>query len=111
MSHKRILLLLGIAAMVCGSLLAESNQAVAQSCDGQGVEGDLTGAHDTAVILGRASSCTPKPVVSTMESASSFYTFEITCSPNRTAAIGGVCSATPCRSSFFALRTIHSRRD
>jgi hypothetical protein len=42
-----------------------------------------------------------------MESASSFYTFEITCSPNRTAAIGGVCSATPCRSSFFALRTIH----
>jgi hypothetical protein len=107
MSHKRIFLLLGIAAMVYGLLLAESNQAVAQSCDGQGVEGDLTGAYDTAVILGRASSCTSKPVVSNVQPASTFYTFEITCSPDRTAAIGGVCSATPCRSSFFALRTIH----
>jgi hypothetical protein len=36
-----------------------------------------------------------------------YFTHQIVCSPNRAAALEGVCSATPCRSSFFALRTLH----
>jgi hypothetical protein len=107
MGCRRAVLLFGVAAMVCGSLLAAPNQAAGQSCDGQGVEGDLTGAEDTAVIVGRASSCTSTPTAARAQPASSYYTFEVTCSPNRTAALDGVCSATPCRSSFFALRTRH----
>jgi PKD domain len=107
MGCRRTVLLLGVVALACGSLLAGPNRAVAQACGGQGVEGDLTGAEDTAVILGRASSCTSRPTASEARPASSYYTFEITCSPNRTAALDGVCSATPCRSAFFALRTLH----
>jgi hypothetical protein len=107
MGWRRAVLLLGVVALMCGSLLAGSGHAVAQSCGGQGVEGDLTGAEDTAVILGRASSCTSRPIASEARPPSSYYTFEITCSPNRVAALDGVCSATPCRGSFFALRTLH----
>jgi hypothetical protein len=107
MGCRRAVLLLGVVALTCGSLLAGPNRAVAQPCGGQGVEGDLTGAEDTAIILGRASSCTSRPIASEARPASSYYTFEITCSPNRAAALDGVCSATPCRGSFFALRTLH----
>jgi hypothetical protein len=107
MGCRRAVLLLGIVAMACGSLLAGPRQAAAQSCGGQGVEGDLTGAEDTAVIVGRASSCTSRPIASEAQPASSYYTFEIACSPNRTAALDGVCSATPCHRPFFALRTLH----
>jgi hypothetical protein len=33
--------------------------------------------------------------------------FLVTCSPDQQAALDGVCSATPCPTSFFALRTAH----
>lgn len=106
--RQRRLLVIGIAAMLCGSLtVAMNNQARAQSCEGQGVEGDLTGSTDTAVIVGKVSSCTSESSVSKLQPVSVSYTFEIACSPDRAAALDGVCSATPCRTSFFAFRTIH----
>jgi hypothetical protein len=108
MKRERVLLLISITAMVCAHLIAESPQwASAQSCESQGVEGDLTGSEDTAVILGRAAAaCTSDTSLSPRQPAP-YYTFEIRCSADRVASLGGLCSATPCRSSFFALRTLH----
>jgi hypothetical protein len=74
---------------------------------GPGVEGDLSGSADIAVIVGReASSCTLNQLPLRQQKGP-YYTLEITCSPDHTAALDGICSATPCPSSFFALRTIH----
>jgi hypothetical protein len=36
-----------------------------------------------------------------------YYTHQIVCSTDRAQALDGACSATPCPTSFFALRTIH----
>ena len=36
-----------------------------------------------------------------------YFTPEITCSTDQQAAMDGVCAATPCPTSFFALRTAH----
>jgi hypothetical protein len=60
MKRERVFPLVCIAVVMCAFLIAESSQgASAQACEGQGVEGDLTGSADTAVILGRASAiCT-----------------------------------------------------
>lgn len=108
MKPKRALLLICITAMLGAHFIAESSQrANAQACEGQGVEGDLTGSEDTAVIVGRAAvACTSDTSLSPRQPVP-YYTFEIRCSPDRAASLGGICSATPCRSSFFALRTIH----
>jgi hypothetical protein len=108
MTRSGILLLVCIMVMMCSHLIAESSQtAGAQACEGQGVEGDLTGSADTAVILGRAAAtCTSGASLSQRQPVP-YYTFEIRCSPDRVASGSGICSATPCRSSFFALRTIH----
>jgi hypothetical protein len=108
MKLRGVLLLACIVVMMCADLIAESNQkARAQACEGQGVEGDLTGSADTAVILGRAAAaCTSDASLSPRQPVP-YYTFEIRCSPDRVASGNGICSATPCRNSFFALRTIH----
>jgi PKD domain len=108
MKREKVLLLACITVLICAQLVVASNQRVsAQACQGQGVEGDLTGSQDTAVIVGRAAaSCTSASSLSPHQPVP-YYTFEIRCSPNRVAALAGVCSATPCRNSFFALRTLH----
>jgi hypothetical protein len=94
--------------LICAQLVIASNQtAAAQACQGQGVEGDLTGSHDTAVIVGRAAASCTSPTSLSPRQPVPYHTFEIRCSPNRVAALAGVCSATPCRNSFFALRTLH----
>jgi len=36
-----------------------------------------------------------------------YYTYEILCSTDRVQAADGICSATPCPTAFYALRTIH----
>ena len=107
-SCLRALLLM---ALLTGQLVAFPSSAEAQSCTGQGVEGDLSGAADIAVIVGRAApSCSSRPTVGSAGSdrqPSTFYTLEITCSTDQQAAADGVCAATPCPTSFFALRTAH----
>jgi hypothetical protein len=79
----------------------------AQACDDGGVEGDLTGSADEAVILGRAASLCSSEVLLMTGQPESFYTYEIVCSTDRSQASIGICSATPCPTSFYALRTIH----
>jgi hypothetical protein len=96
-------------AVLSGQLVALPFSAAAQSCKGQGVEGDLSGAADIAVIVGRAAvSCSSQPAVSASDRhLETYFTLEITCSTDRQAAADGVCSATPCPTSFFAIRTAH----
>jgi hypothetical protein len=97
-----------VIALFSSQLVAQSTtSAGAQPCQGPGVEGDLSGSADIAVIVGReASSCTLNQLPLRQQKGP-YYTLEITCSPDHTAALDGICSATPCPSSFFALRTIH----
>jgi hypothetical protein len=109
MKPGKLLLLACTTMLICAPLVVASNQtAAAQARHGPGVEGDLTGSQDTAVIVGRAAaSCTSATSLAPRQPVP-YYTFEIRCSPNRVAALAGVCSATPCRNSFFALRTLHT---
>ena len=102
--------LLVLITLVAGQLVELPSDGQAQSCKGQGVEGDLSGSADVAVIVGRtAASCSlpsnTKGILGTQPST--YYTLEIMCSTNQAAAVDGVCSATPCPTSFFALRTAH----
>jgi hypothetical protein len=97
-------------AVLSSHLVALPSSAQAQSCRGQGAEGDLSGSADIAVIVGRATpSCSSQPRASSTNNRQSdtYYTLEITCSTDEQAALDGVCSATPCPTSFFALRTAH----
>ena len=97
-----------IVGALSANMFASPRMVQAQVCQSQGVEGDLSGSADVAVIVGRAApSCTSPSLSAGRKLPTTFYTLEITCSPNQGAALDGVCSATPCRTSFFALRTAH----
>jgi hypothetical protein len=104
MSHGRLLIIIGV---LCGQFIGSFNDAGAQSCRGQGVEGDLSGSADIAVIVGRASPSCSSPRSGGARQPSTYYTLEIACSTDKQAAAEGVCSATPCPTSFFAVRTAH----
>jgi hypothetical protein len=80
MKLEKLLLLACIAVLICAQLVIASNQqAAAQACQGQGVEGDLTGSKDTAVVVGRAAAnCTSATSVSPRQPVP-YYTFEIRC--------------------------------
>jgi hypothetical protein len=108
-SSLRPLLVCTVVLFVQVILLASS--AGAQSCKGQGIEGDLSGSADVAVIVGReAASCSSQSNANTSgnnRTPRTYFTLEITCSTDQQAAVDGVCAATPCPTSFFALRTAH----
>jgi hypothetical protein len=102
--------LLVVVTMFIGQLIGMTAIAGAQSCRGQGVEGDLSGSADIAVIVGRAAplcSIPSSPLSVGYRQPSTYYTLEITCSTDQQAAADGICSATPCPTKFFALRTAH----
>jgi hypothetical protein len=102
--------LLAVVTVFIGQLVAMPAIAGAQSCRGQGVEGDLSGSADIAVIVGRAAplcSIPSSPLSVGYRQPSTYYTLEITCSTDQQAAADGICSATPCPTTFFALRTAH----
>jgi hypothetical protein len=104
----RVIVNLVLSSVLLGSHIVMSSQdAVAQSCAGPGVEGDLTGSADTAVVTGRlAPSCVSR-VSGSKRRAGTYYTLEIACSPDPQAAADGVCSTDPCPFRLFALRTAH----
>jgi hypothetical protein len=110
MRASRLKLLI-LITLIAGQLVEFSSGAQAQSCTGQGVEGDLSGSADVAVIVGRTASSCSSPSntigISGDQQPSTYYTLEIVCSTNQEASVDGVCSATPCPNSFFALRTAH----
>src|SRR5512132_1176355 len=105
LSWLRSLIMIGSLSVHMAVL--PTTEVQADSCKGQGVEGDLSGSADIAVIVGRMSpSCFSQPS-GVKRQLTTYYTLEITCSTEQQAALDGVCSATPCPTSFFALRTAH----
>jgi hypothetical protein len=88
--------------------VAGMGPARAVSCHSRGVEVDLAGSGDVAVVSGRsAATCQTPP--SSRDAQTPYSTDELLCSPDQAGATAGRCSATPCRGTglFFALRTLH----
>jgi hypothetical protein len=85
-----------------------SGAAAANGCNEYPSFGNIAGSQDTAILSGRgALRCDSGVTEISSQNPQPYYTHQIVCSANRAQAQGGVCSATPCRTSFFALRTIH----
>ena len=70
--------------------------------------GNIAGSQDTAIISGRGVLRCNSTGTNPIRAPQPYYTHQIVCSTNRAQALDGVCSATPCRNSFFALRTLHN---
>jgi hypothetical protein len=103
-----------VCVLCIGSLLAivgsqlRSGAAIAAGCEEYPSFGNIAGSQDTAIISGRgARRCDSNAANISSLVPQSYYTHQIVCSTNRAQALDGVCSATPCRNSFFALRTLH----
>jgi hypothetical protein len=82
----------------------------ADGCNEHPSLGNIAGARDTVVVSGKqAIQCGvgTRSVSTTQRSAEPYYTEQIVCSTDSAQASDGICSATPCPSSFFALRTLH----
>jgi hypothetical protein len=97
--------------MLLGSLsmiIATNNVAFAAEC-GAEIIADLVGSGNLAKISAAGLSRCESRDSLVADSESSYYTYEVACSSDRTAAVQGLCSTTPCPNfgRFFAFRTIH----
>jgi hypothetical protein len=100
------ILCVGLLAPV--AVVAPSADA-ADGCEENPTFGNISGSRDTVLLSGaQASQCnsSKRTIVST-QSPQPYYTEQIVCSTDSAEASEGVCSATPCRTGFFALRTLH----
>jgi hypothetical protein len=82
----------------------------AAGCSVGGVEVDLAGSDDTAVVSGHAGSgCgAGRRAGRGGGGPRAFFTYEIACSTDRARAAQGLCASTPCGGGlFFAFRTLH----
>jgi hypothetical protein len=83
--------------------------SAADGCEEHPAFGNIAGSRDTVVLSGRqAARCRLGERASVpIQGPQPYYTEQIVCSADRVQASLGLCSATPCPSSFFALRTLH----
>jgi hypothetical protein len=91
-------------------VLAQPSVAAANGCDQNPTFGNITGSRDTAVLSGKqAAQCSggDHKLISLHQSPKPYYTEQIVCSTDSAQAAEGLCSATPCPTAFFALRTLH----
>jgi hypothetical protein len=104
------------AAAVAGVAGAASRPAMVGGlsggwCPAGGVEVDLAGSGDTAVVSGHAAAAACRAASGSHAARSGprpSWTYEIACSPDQVRATEGLCSATPCHDGlFFAFRTLH----
>jgi hypothetical protein len=81
----------------------------ANGCDEYPTFGNISGSLDTVILSGaRAAQCgTANRSISANQRPEPYYTEQIVCSTDPVQASAGLCSATPCPTSFFALRTLH----
>jgi hypothetical protein len=101
-----VALLLGLGP----ALAAAATARAATGCPAGGVEVDLAGSGDTAVVSGHGGSACGAGSGSrpAFGGPRAFWTYEIACSPDHTHAEEGLCSSTPCTGGlFFAFRTLH----
>jgi hypothetical protein len=90
-------------------LRASSSPAVAQDCNNSFIRGSIGGeaSRVTLSLDGRSAGCSTFHFQAVGAEPQPYFTHLIACSPDRRAATEGLCSATPCSTSFFAFRTIH----
>jgi hypothetical protein len=101
-------LLAVVIALAPATVLPQA--AAAGGCPVGGVEVDLAGSGDTAVVSGHASTACRSGSRSRGASGrpGPFFTDELACSVDRARAARGLCSTTPCKGGlFFAFRTLH----
>jgi hypothetical protein len=81
----------------------------ADGCEEHPSFGNISGSRDTVVLSGtQAARCdSSERTIASTQSPEPYFTEQIVCSTDSTEASEGVCSATPCRTGFFALRTLH----
>jgi hypothetical protein len=102
-----VLVVSSMLALALG-LLRSAEGASAGGCNEHPSFGNIAGSKDTAILSGSgARSCNSDVAVTPIQLPQPYYTHQIVCSTNRAQGSAGVCSATPCRNAFFALRTIH----
>jgi hypothetical protein len=106
--HCCFLFVASIFAFALG-MVPSVGVAAADGCSEYPSFGNIAGSQDTAVVSGTgALRCDSSLVPTSIQAPQPYYTHQIICSADRVQALDGVCSATPCRTSFFALRTIHN---
>jgi hypothetical protein len=88
---------------------ASARASAVAGCGGGGVEADLDGSGDTAIVSGRAAACHSTTGTGRRGGwVRPYFSYEIVCSTDRYRAAEGLCSATPCDGgTYFALRTLH----
>jgi hypothetical protein len=108
-SIVRLHVVLLIVAVVVQVILVQPSAAAAEGCEQYPGFGNIAGTLDTVVLSGtQAARCDARtPVSGKTYTPQPYYTEQIVCSTNALQASAGVCSATPCPTSFFALRTLH----
>jgi hypothetical protein len=101
-------ILVGVLTVASLALMTRPVNA-AGGCNEHPTFGNISGSRDTVVLSGaQAAQCgSDKPVESDAGLPKPFYTEQIVCSTDRVQAAAGICSVTPCTTSFFALRTLH----
>ena len=98
-----------VLLVILGSVFTPRSARAADGCDEDPTFGNIAGSRDTVALSGRqAAQCsTGKRTAPTSLNPEPYYTEQIVCSTDPVQASEGLCSATPCPTSFFALRTIH----
>jgi hypothetical protein len=103
-------LLAAMLALAPATVLPRAAAAAASGCPVGGVEVDLAGSGDAAVVSGHATAGCHSGTRARLATGrpGAFFTDELACSVDRARAAEGLCSTTPCADGqFFALRTLH----
>ena len=105
-------IVLGVVAVVVAVMVLVLVTPLAEALDGCSQHptfGNISGSRDTAVLSGKqAARCRAgSQPVSILQTPKPYYSDQIVCSTDPVYASEGLCSATPCPTSFFALRTLH----
>jgi hypothetical protein len=102
-----------VAILATSVLLATSGRASSVAAEGCGsflrssIAGE--GSRVKLSLEKRTPGCRPLHIQKIAHEPQPFFTFEISCSTDRQAAVAGLCSTTPCPDfgRFFAFRTVH----
>jgi hypothetical protein len=107
---KRALSILVCAFVASIYVTTIPSKVLAEQCGGfvrSSIAGE--GSRVKLSLEGAASDCKSDRIQEVTHDPQPYFTYEISCSPDRRAGSEGLCSTTPCPGGglFFAFRTIH----
>jgi hypothetical protein len=107
---KRALSILACAFVASTCATTIPSDVLAEQCGGfvrSSIAGE--GSRVKLGLEGAASGCKSNRIQEITHDPQPYFTYEISCSPDRRAGLEGFCSTTPCPGAgpFFAFRTIH----